>query len=85
MGRKTQKNSEVLPLLYLHRLSSGDFTPVLGQFLGASVSVICLLWTMCIFGRTGSCTRGAGIEGGVRPPRWAVAEVRWELNALLPK
>lgn len=32
--RKTAKVTEVLPLLYLHGLSSGDFTAALGQFLG---------------------------------------------------
>ncbi|MFL6143548.1 MAG: IS256 family transposase [Labedaea sp.] len=35
-ARKTPKITEVLPLLYLHRLSSGDFVPALGQFLGSS-------------------------------------------------
>lgn len=35
-ARKTPKVSEVLPLLYLHGLSSGDFVPALGQFLGSS-------------------------------------------------
>ncbi|GIH77147.1 IS256 family transposase [Planobispora longispora] len=34
--RKTPKVSEVLPLLYLHGLSSGDFTAALGQFLGST-------------------------------------------------
>jgi len=34
--RKTPKITEVLPLLYLHGLSSGDFGPALGQFLGTS-------------------------------------------------
>ena len=34
--RKTPKITEVLPLLYLHGLSSGDFVPALGQFLGSS-------------------------------------------------
>lgn len=34
--RKTPKINEVLPLLYLHGLSSGDFRPALGQFLGSS-------------------------------------------------
>ena len=29
--RKTPKITEVLPLLYLHGLSSGDFVPALGQ------------------------------------------------------
>jgi transposase-like protein len=33
-GRPPQV-SEVLPLLYLHGLSSGDFVPALGQFLGS--------------------------------------------------
>ena len=33
-ARKTPKITEVLPLLCLHGLSSGDFVPALGQFLG---------------------------------------------------
>jgi transposase-like protein len=33
--RKTPKITEVLPLLYLHGLSSGDFVPALAQFLGS--------------------------------------------------
>ena len=33
--RKTPKITEVLPLLYLHGLSTGDFVPALGQFLGS--------------------------------------------------
>jgi transposase-like protein len=35
-ARKTAKIAEVLPLLYLHGLSSGDFVPALGQFLGSA-------------------------------------------------
>jgi transposase-like protein len=35
-ARKTPKVTEVLPLLYLHGLSSGDFVPALGQFLGST-------------------------------------------------
>jgi transposase-like protein len=35
-ARKTPKIAEVLPLLYLHGLSSGDFVPALGQFLGSA-------------------------------------------------
>ena len=34
-ARKTPKVTEVLPLLYLHGLSSGDFVPALGQFPGS--------------------------------------------------
>ena len=33
-ARKTPQIEQVLPLLYLHGLSSGDFVPALGQFLG---------------------------------------------------
>jgi transposase-like protein len=38
-ARKTPKITEVLPLLYLHGLSGGDFVPVLGQFLGSSAGL----------------------------------------------
>jgi hypothetical protein len=33
------KITEVRPLLYLHGLSSGDFLPALGQFLGSTVGL----------------------------------------------
>jgi transposase-like protein len=35
-ARKSPRVAEVLPLLYLHGLSSGDFGPALSQFLGTS-------------------------------------------------
>jgi putative transposase len=35
-ARKTPQIAQVLPLLYLHGLSSGDFVPALGQFLGSA-------------------------------------------------
>jgi transposase-like protein len=37
--RKTPKITEMLPLLYLHGLSSGDFVPALGQFLGSTAGL----------------------------------------------
>src|SRR5205823_8553249 len=37
--RKTPKITEVLPLLYLHGLSTGDFVPALGQLLGSSAGL----------------------------------------------
>ena len=37
--RRTPKITEVLPLLYLHGLSSGDFVPALGQFLGSTTGL----------------------------------------------
>lgn len=37
--RKPPKISEVLPLLYLHGLSSGDFVPAMEQFLGSSAGL----------------------------------------------
>ena len=38
-ARKSPQISEVLPLLYLHGLSSGDFVPALGRFLGSSAGL----------------------------------------------
>jgi transposase-like protein len=38
-ARKTPKITDVLPLLYLHGLSSGDFVPALGQFLGSAAGL----------------------------------------------
>ncbi|WP_370026942.1 IS256 family transposase [Planotetraspora sp. GP83] len=38
-ARKTPSINEVLPLLYLHGLSSGDFTSALGQFLGSTAGL----------------------------------------------
>jgi transposase-like protein len=37
--RKSPKISEVLPLLYLHGLSSDDFVPALEQFLGSAAGL----------------------------------------------
>ncbi|MEU0971385.1 IS256 family transposase [Streptomyces sp. NPDC005917] len=37
--RKSLAVSEVLPLLYLHGLSSGDFVPALEQFLGSAAGL----------------------------------------------
>jgi transposase-like protein len=37
--RKSPKVSEVLPLMYLHGMSSGDFAPALGEFLGSSAGL----------------------------------------------
>ena len=38
-AQKTPKITEVLPLLYLHGLSCGDFVPALGQFLGSAAGL----------------------------------------------
>jgi transposase-like protein len=38
-ARKAPKITEVLPLLCLHGLSTGDFVPALGQFLGSSAGL----------------------------------------------
>ena len=37
--RKSPKVAEVLPLLYLHGLSTGDFVPALGAFFGSSAGL----------------------------------------------
>jgi transposase-like protein len=48
-ARKSPKVAEVLPLMYLHGLSTGDFAPALGEFFGStaglSASVITRLTT----------------------------------------
>ena len=48
-ARKSPKVAEVLPLMYLHGMSSGDFAPALEEFFGSaaglSVSVITRLTT----------------------------------------
>ena len=38
-ARKSPRVAEVLPLLYLHGLSSGDFAPALEQFLGSAAGL----------------------------------------------
>jgi putative transposase len=38
-ARKSPQVAEVLPLLYLHGLSSGDFAPALEQFLGSTAGL----------------------------------------------
>jgi transposase-like protein len=48
-ARKSPKVAEVLPLMYLHGMSTGDFAPALGEFFGSaaglSASVITRLTT----------------------------------------
>jgi transposase-like protein len=44
-ARKTPKITEVLRLPYLHGLSTGDFVPGLGQFLGSSAGLSAALIT----------------------------------------
>ena len=36
---RPRRSTQVLPLLYLHGLSTGDFVPALGQFLGSSAGL----------------------------------------------
>ena len=37
--RKSPKVSEVLPLMYLHGMSSGDFAPAVGEFFGSAAGL----------------------------------------------
>src|SRR3954447_24333104 len=37
--RKSPKVAEVLPLMYLHGMSSGDFAPALGEFFGSTAGL----------------------------------------------
>jgi transposase-like protein len=38
-ARKSPKVAEVLPLMYLHGLSTGDFAPALGEFFGSAAGL----------------------------------------------
>ena len=76
-ARKTPQIEQVLPLLYLHGLSSGDFVPALGQFLGSakglSASTITKLtetWKAEAAGirRAGPVERGLRLPVGRRHP-----------------
>jgi transposase-like protein len=62
--RRSPKVAEVLPLLYLHGLSSKDFVPALAQFFGAdaglSASVITRLTTSWTAEREAFMTRSLG-------------------------
>jgi putative transposase len=76
--RRSPKVAEVLPLLYLHGLSSLDFVPALEHFFGAaaglSASVVTRLtqqW-QAERERWGRCPRPA-TAGGLRRPRPRVA------------
>lgn len=40
--RRSPKVTEVLPHLYLHGLSTGDFAPALEEFFGAVTGLSCL-------------------------------------------
>ena len=46
-ARKSPRVVEVLPLLYLHGLSSGDFAPALEQFLGSGAGLSAATITRC--------------------------------------
>ena len=85
-ARKSPKISEVLPLLYLHGLSSGDFVPALEQFLGSSAglslatvtrltAVACALISAAAAQRSiASAWRSTGT---IRPVGVWVARPRW--------
>ena len=85
--RRSPKVAEVLPLLYLHGLSSMDFVPALERFFGAaaglSASVITRLTTQWPSGRHspgGSCrtatTCTAGRMASTSTCDWTAAAVR---------
>jgi transposase-like protein len=63
-ARKTPKVTEVLPLLYLHGLSTGDLVPALGQFLGSSAGLSAAVITRL----TGSGRPSSGVHPA-RPVR----------------
>ena len=50
-SRKSPRVAEVLPLLYLHGLSSSDFAPALEQFLGSGAGLSAKTITRLLGGR----------------------------------
>jgi len=46
--RKSPKVAEVLPLLYLHGLSTGDFVPALEAFFGSAAGCRPPAWVGCL-------------------------------------
>ena len=38
-ARRSPKVTEVLPLMYLHGMSTGDFAPALGEFFGSEAGL----------------------------------------------
>jgi transposase-like protein len=61
--RKSPKVTEVLPLLYLHGLSSGDFVPALEEFFGTGAGL-----GLYHHPSHRAVARGAGELHGSRPP-----------------
>ena len=69
--RKTPKITEVLPLLYLHGLSTGDFVPALGQFLGSTAGLSAPVITQADRDLEGRATRvlpAGSVRCGLRLP-----------------
>jgi len=77
--RKSPKVTEVLPLLYLHGLSTSDFGPALGQFLGSSAGLsapviarLCETWQGD--SPAGTCpgwtTSTSGLTASMSPSAW---------------
>ena len=61
-ARKSPQVGEVLPLLYLHGLSSGDFGPALEQFLGSAPGLSAATITRLTAPVAG---RGRGVRHGL--------------------
>src|SRR4029078_8418099 len=67
----TPKVTEVLQLLYLHGLSTSDFVPALGQFLGSSIGLsapVITKLTETWEGRATQFRRPRPVRGGLRLP-----------------
>jgi hypothetical protein len=57
--RKSPKVAEVLPLLYLHGLSTGDFVPALEAFFGSQPGCQRPPWAGCLLGGRPTTRRSA--------------------------
>jgi putative transposase len=83
-SRKSPKVSEVLPLLYLHGLSTSDFAPALEQFLGtghglsaATINRLTEQWQAEAAAFSKRRRRPAAASS---PPRWPAGRRPWSTS-----
>jgi len=73
--RRSPKVAEVLPLLYLHGLSTKDFVPALGEFFGSETGLSAA--TITRLTASWSVEREAFMSRDLSPAACAMAAFRW--------
>ena len=80
--RKSPKVAEVLPLLYLHGLSTGDFVPALEAFFGSQPGCQRPPWAGCLLGGRPTTRRSASatcptVTMCTSGPMWSTSGCGW--------